>query len=216
MYVALTRAERYLFISASGNRRSQFFRDLSDLVRDVGGTVADGPVDLGDVIDYHESASSREDRLATSFSDMRYYLECPQDFYLRHVLGFTPTIGQEFGYGRGLHNLLRVVHSNPRHWAALAADRDNLRAEVQSLVDQGMFYLRYTVGNPLSNLQNRAIEGVVEYVETYAAELSRLEFEPEKEFETLIPGEKPLGFWCNRCSAIGRSTDGLHRRFQVW
>ena len=192
MYVALTRAERYLFISASGNRRSQFFRDLSALVRDVGGTVADGPLDLGAVIDYHESANSRENRLATSFSDMRYYLECPQDFYLRHVLGFTPTIGQEFGYGRGLHNLLRVVHSNPRHWAALAADRDNLRAEVQSLVDQGMFYLRYTVGNPLSNLQNRAIEGVVEYVEAYAAELSRLEFEPEKEFETLIPGENLL------------------------
>ncbi len=192
MYVALTRAERYLFMSASGNRRSRFFNELSDLVRDVGGTVADGPIDLENVLDHQKSASSRKNRLATSFSDMRYYLECPHDFYLRHVLGFTPTIGQEFGYGRGLHNLLRVVHSNPAHWAALAADREKLRAEVQSLVDQGMFYLRYTVGSPLSNLQGRAIEGVVEYVEANAAELSRLEFEPEKEFETLIPEENLL------------------------
>ena len=55
-----------------------------------------------------------------------------------------------------------------------------------------MFYLRYTVGEPLENLQRRAIEGVVEYVEAYAGELSRLEFEPEKEFETLIGDENLL------------------------
>ena len=192
MYVALTRAERYLFISASGNRRSQFFRHLSQLVIDVGGIVTDGPIDIHNAIDYHPSTPSRDARLATTFSDLRYYLECPQDFYLRNVLGFTPTIGQEFGYGRGLHNLLRVVHMDPRRWANLAADRNRLRAAVQSLVDKGLFYLRYTVGEPLVNLQNRAVEGVVEYVEAYAEELSRLEFEPEKEFESLIPEENLL------------------------
>ena len=43
-----------------------------------------------------------------------------------------------------------------------------------------MFYLRYTVGEPLENLRRSAVAGVVEYVGTYAEELSRLEFEPEK------------------------------------
>ena len=192
MYVALTRAERHLFVTASGSRKSKFFRELSDLVADVGGLVAEGPLDIADTIDYHPSAGSREDRLATNFSDLRYFLECPQDFYLRNVLGFTPTIGQEFGYGRGLHNLLRIVHSNPKYWASLAGNRELLREEVRSLVDEGNFYLRYTVGRPLENLQNRAIKGVIEYVEAYAKELGRLEFEPEKEFETLIPGENLL------------------------
>ena len=192
MYVALTRAERYLFITASGKQRSRFFVELSGLVDDVGGVVAEGPLEIIDTLEYYPSETSREDRLATSFSDIRYFLECPQDFYLRNVMGFTPTIGQEFGYGRGLHNLLRVVHSNPKYWAELAKDKDLLRAEVQSLVDRGMFYLRYTVGDPLANLQNRAIEGVVEYVKTYVDELSRLEFEPEKEFETLISDENLL------------------------
>ena len=192
MYVALTRAERYLFVTASGRERSKFFKELSGLIGKVGGMVADGPMDVSSTIDYHRSVTSREDRLATSFSDLRYFLECPQDFYLRNVLGFTPTIGQEFGYGRGLHNLLRVVHSDPQRWAKLASNRTLLRAEVASLIEQGMFYLRYTVGGPLANLQNRAIDGVVEYVEAYAPELARLEFEPEKEFETLIPDENLL------------------------
>ena len=102
------------------------------------------------------------------------------------------TIGQEFGYGRGLHNLLRVIHSDPRPWAALAGDRDRLREEVQSLIDRGLFYLRYTTGDPLKNLQRKAVEGVMEYVAAYAKELAHLDFEPEKEFETLIADENLL------------------------
>ena len=192
MYVALTRAERYLFISASGRSRSRFFGELSELVTQVGGTVADGPLEIADAIERQASAVSREDRLATNFSELRYFLECPHDFYLRNVLGFTPTIGQEFGYGRGLHNLLRVIHSNPRRWAELASDRDRLREEVQSLIDRGLFYLRYTTGDPLKNLQRKAVEGVMEYVAAYANELAHLDFEPEKEFETLIADENLL------------------------
>ena len=122
MYVALTRAERYLYVSASGGQQSQFFRSVGQMIADVGGTVAENRLDVAGTLQYHPSASSREDRLATSFSALRYFLECPHDFYLRNVLGFTPTISQEFGYGRGLHNLLRVVHSDPSRWAELAAD----------------------------------------------------------------------------------------------
>ena len=192
MYVALTRAERYLFITASGVRRSRFFSELSGLVDEVGGVVAEGSLEITDTVRYHPSTISRDNRLITNFSDLRYYLECPQDFYLRNVLGFTPTIGQEFGYGRGLHNILRVVHSNPKYWAELIGNKDRLRAEVESLINRGMFYLRYTVGEPLKNLQNKALDGVVEYVNAYAEELSRLEFEPEKEFETLISDENLL------------------------
>lgn len=192
MYVALTRAERYLYVTASGERRSQFFRSLSQLISDVGGTVAENELDIGSSLDYHSSAISREHRLTTNFSDLRYFLECPHDFYLRNVLGFAPTIGQEFGYGRGLHNLLRVIHMNPRHWARLSKDRSRLKKEIEKLIDQGIFYLRYTVGEPLENLRRRAIKGATEYVETYAKELAKLEFEPEKEFETLIPEENIL------------------------
>ena len=191
MYVALTRAERYLYVSASGGNKSQFFRAVGTMIEDVGGVVTENELDVAEALTYRPSSLNREDRLATNFSDLRYFLECPHDFYLRNVLGFTPAIGQEFGYGRGLHNLLRAIHSNPRHWAAMAPDRPRLKAEVESLIEQGMFYLRYTVGEPLHNLQRSAVEGVIEYVEAYAEELARLEFEPEKEFETLI-SEKNL------------------------
>lgn len=192
MYVALTRAERYLFISANSGNTSRFVRELEPMVRQVGGTVVNGDLAVGETIEYHPSSFSRENRLTTSFSDLRYYLECPHDFYLRIVLGFTPTIGQEFGYGRGVHNLLRAVHSDPRRWAEIADDPERLETEVRRMVDRGIFYLRYTTGDPLVNLQRKAVEGITDYVTQYAHELARLEFEPEKEFETLIPDENML------------------------
>ena len=54
------------------------------------------------------------------------------------------------------------------------------------LVARGLFYLRYTTAGPLENLQNRAVEGVSEYVRVYSDELQNLAFEPEREFETLL------------------------------
>jgi DNA helicase-2/ATP-dependent DNA helicase PcrA len=185
MYVAITRAERYLSISASGAKRSRFYTELETLVASVGG-VAGAPDDLLQNIDLVETSERSDLRLVTSFSDLRYYLECPHDFYLRKVLGFAPTIDQAFGYGRGVHNLLRAVHANPAYWAALAADPPKLLEEMKGLIERGLFYLRYTTADPLKNLQESAIRVTSDYVGIYREELATLLFEPERPFETLL------------------------------
>jgi DNA helicase-2/ATP-dependent DNA helicase PcrA len=142
---------------------------------------------------YAPKEHRRDVRLCTSFSDLRYYLECPHDFYLRKVLGFAPTIDQAFGYGRGVHNLMRAVHSDPKKWAALSKDRKALEREIQELIDRGLFYLRYTTKDPAKNMRAKGIQIVSDYIRRYAGEMSRLEFEPEKEFETLIQYEDGNG-----------------------
>lgn len=190
MYVALTRAERYLFVTCSGSRTSRFFREVRALVGEVGGTVEGADVPRG--VRYLRSEPRREFRLATSFTDLCYYLRCPHDFYLRKVLGFAPTISQAFGYGRGVHNLLREVHSNPKAWADLARNPAAVFAAVGRLIRGGLFYLRYTTGEPAENMRRKAAEVVTDYVATYSEELSHLEFEPEREFETLIEEEQVL------------------------
>lgn len=184
MYVALTRAERYLFISSSGRSRSRFKRELDDHVANVGGEVA--PSSAPQFGARQETRSSPSFRLVTSFSDLRYYLECPHDYYLRKVLGFAPPIDQAFGYGRGVHNLMRAIHLSPAEFAALAHDRSELGAEIDRMIDEGLFYLRYTVGEPYDNMRAKAREIVSEYVVHYRSELGSLEFEAERAFETLI------------------------------
>jgi DNA helicase-2/ATP-dependent DNA helicase PcrA len=190
MYVALTRAERFLFVSAS--KPSAFFKHLTKIIDRAGGQVWDETTSSLPGLRYLPSERSREDRLITSFSDLRYYLECPHDFYLRKVLGFTPTIDQAFGYGRGVHNLMRAIHTEPSRWADLANDPAALRQEVQALIDRGLFYLRHTTGEPAMNMHHRGVEIVMDYVRTYVAELQKLTFEPERAFEVLVPGQNVL------------------------
>lgn len=191
MYVALTRAERYLFVTCSAGRyESRFFREVEGLVRAVGGATGDAGAPRG--LRHLPAEVRRELRLATSFTDLCYYLRCPRDFYLRKVLGFAPTIDQAFGYGRGVHNLLREVHARASDWARLAADPEALEAGLWELIGRGLFYLRYTTGPPAENMRKRAVEIVGDYVATYADELARLEFEPEREFETLIEEEQVM------------------------
>ena len=184
MYVALTRAERYLFVSTASAQRSRFEPELRSAVVEVGGEVdsPDGPTLEGLV----PTESDPTSRLVTSFSDLRYYLECPHDYYLRKVLGFAPTIDQAFGYGRGLHNLMREIHLRPKEFAEKSGNDSALEHEAQRMIDDGLFYLRYTTGEPLNNMKKRAKEIVIEYVNHYSPELSTLEFEPERAFETLI------------------------------
>ncbi|MCW2981310.1 MAG: helicase UvrD [Solirubrobacterales bacterium] len=191
MYVALTRAERFLAVTCSG-KSSPFFKAVQGLIEEVGGETFDMDLAIGPVR-LVEAAPKRENRLVSTFSDLRYYLECPHDFYLRKVLGFAPTIDQAFGYGRGVHNLLRAIHSEPARWSEIAInDSGQLRPELEKLVDAGLFYLRYTTGEPLERMQNRGLEIVSDYVLNYATELAELEFEPEREFETLIEEEQVL------------------------
>lgn len=192
MYVALTRAERYLFVSCSGRQTSRFMNELSDIARGAEVPIWQETLDNPPDLEHMARRISADQRLATSFSDLRYYLECPHDFYLRKVLGFAPTIDQAFGYGRGVHNILREIHRNPRRWAELARDREELQRALQRTVESGLFYLRYTTGDPLQNMRATALRGLTDYVAAYAEELERLEFEPEREFETLLPDEDLL------------------------
>lgn len=189
MYVALTRSERFLLISHSGNKTSKFIKELRAFVSKSGGNVTDDSDALLNDLKYAPKERRRDPQLSTSFSDLRYYIECPHDFYLRKILGFAPTIDQAFGYGRGVHNLLRAVHSNPKKWAELAKDEAKLEVAIQKLIDQGLFYLRYTTGDPAENMRQKGVRIVADYIRNYQGELATLQFEPEKEFETLIEYE---------------------------
>lgn len=189
MYVALTRAERFLIVSHSGKTTSKFVKELKSLIDAEGGAVTDNSRQLLHDLKYALKEYRRDIQLSTSFSDLRYYLECPHDFYLRKVLSFSPTIDQAFGYGRGVHNLLRAIHSDPKKWAAVAADRPNLENEIQKLIDRGLFYLRYTTGEPADNMRGKGRQVVADYIARYAKELALVTFEPEKEFETLVEYE---------------------------
>ena len=49
--------------------------------------------------------------LSFSFSDLKYFFECPYQFKLRVLYGFNAPIHEALGYGKSLHDALAEVHA---------------------------------------------------------------------------------------------------------
>lgn len=110
-YVALTRAEKYLFCTWGpivGNRNQQrasdFFTEVasSDLV-----LKQDRAIDKKKAM---ELPRSTEYALPLTFSELRYYLECPYSYKLRFIYGFNAPMRREMGLGKSIHDALCEVH----------------------------------------------------------------------------------------------------------
>lgn len=110
-YVAVTRAQKYLFVTYSPvqsnrlyRRRSAFFdhctRQQWFLTRDPGvkGTMRE------------PHAKQEIPNVTLSFSELKYLFECPYQFKLRFLYGFNPPIHEALGYGKGLHDALAEAH----------------------------------------------------------------------------------------------------------
>ena len=82
---------------------------------------------------------------------------------------------------------MRAVHADPQKMGGTSTViQSALKTELQKLIDRGLFYLRYTVGDPADNMRSKGMQVTADYISRYANELQTLEFEPEKAFETLI------------------------------
>lgn len=136
-YTALTRAERYLYVTGAESipgtvrqwRPSPFALRLehSELT-----TEADA------VLDGLASHSKRprvdEVVVPTSYSDIRYYLRCPRDYRFRKGYGFSPAITEMFGFGQTVHSSIGRLHQEagptaptPEQASQLARDNFHLK-----------------------------------------------------------------------------------------
>jgi DNA helicase-2/ATP-dependent DNA helicase PcrA len=112
-YTAVTRGERYLYVTGSANlpggarprATSDFSRRLNhpEIVNDAqilpAGLTSIPPVRRVD-----------ETILPTSFSQVRYYLRCPMDYRFRESFGFSPSIPDLFGFGKTVHTAVEKLH----------------------------------------------------------------------------------------------------------
>ena len=110
-YVAVTRAQKHLFVSFSPVQTNQLYRRRSSffdhctrqewfLTRDPGVR--------GTMLAPH--AKHEIPNVTLSFSELKYLFECPYQFKLRFLYGFNPPIHEALGYGKGLHDALAEAH----------------------------------------------------------------------------------------------------------
>lgn len=150
-FTALTRAERYLYVTGSrllpnGKRlakQSSFALRLADV--ELSSDKAGLPSGLSPA---PQKRRIDEDIVPTSYSDIRYYLRCPYEYKLRKVFGFSPAISEMFGFGKTVHTALGKLHQDFKVSQGLAPSRREAEA-----VAHDVFHLKhvYPSNDPQNN-----------------------------------------------------------------
>ncbi|MEA2071705.1 MAG: ATP-dependent DNA helicase [Asgard group archaeon] len=188
-YVAITRSQKYLFLSANGgnstrkNRPSRFFNEFPKNY--VLSTPLPDPTKR-EQLDLSQASPLK--RFATSYSDLRYFDRCPYDYKLRFIFGFNPEIAIALGYGKSVHNILNIIHSKYR------TDPPSPE-KLREIVDEN-FFLRYCTKESIERFKLSAYKIVENYLAKFSDEFNLI-LETEKSFEfalknSLISGQIDL------------------------
>lgn len=191
-YTAVTRAEAYLYVTGAENlpggkqkrKKSKYALRLED-----SGFSVDP--------DFSGESSERmprqrrisEDNVPTSYTEIRYFLKCPQDYLFRYHYGFSPAIGEMFGFGQTVHASVGKLHEVFRN----KAPSEDEAAEIAG----SLFHLKHIpesrdpINRPggYEKARDKAESMVRAYVGAYGEDFTR-EREVEARFE--IPVERAV------------------------
>ena len=180
-YTALTRAERFLYVSGAAS--------LPGLVRAVKPSpfalrlnhaeMTEEPMGLPSGLEFEQQRPRIDERVVpTSYSEIRYYLRCPRDYRFRIGYGFSPPITEMFGFGQTVHSTIGRLH---QEWSEAAPT-----PEEASELAVSNFHLKHVPpsGDPESRPggyergRERASEMVADYVQQYVSD-----FEQQRQVE---------------------------------
>jgi DNA helicase-2/ATP-dependent DNA helicase PcrA len=117
-YVALTRSKKYLFCSYAPTPDNQFYQRPSRFLQEFTRCTDVLTRDVPSSVEKLAPRAKREvPNVVLSFSELKYFFECPYQFKLRFLYGFNPPLHEALGYGKSIHDALAEVHKR-----ALAGD----------------------------------------------------------------------------------------------
>lgn len=187
-YVAMTRSQKFLHLTWApvvGNRLyqqpSEFWNDLR-----LGNYVSLREKTYADRARCTPQPKATVANVTLTFSDIKYYFQCPYQFKLRILYGFNPPIDEALGYGKSLHDALAEVHGR-----ALAGERIS-EQEAPKLVKR---HLRLPYAYPsLEETLTRSAEAVLrDYIRKNQDLFPNLEFSEKNIEVTLSNGVSVVG-----------------------
>ncbi len=116
-----------------------------------------------------------------SFSDLKYFFECPYEFKLRLMYGFNPPLHEALGYGKSVHDVMAEVHKR-------ALDGDIVSGlEADDLVDR---HLNTPFAYPAlrDDLRRAAIRAVRSYINHNRTRLENTQYSEQQIQVHVAPG----------------------------
>lgn len=176
-YTAVTRAERYLFVTGATNlpngRRTNRPSPYSQVLAQHAAVGVDETVVPNGLAPCPQIPRIDDGDYPTNFSEVRYYLKCPKSYQFRERFGMNPAVPEMFGYGQTVHTAIQKLHEKFPDVAPSAAEAQQIASDT--------FHLKHVP--PSSDPVNRpggyerardAAAGIAQqYVQTFGNDFQR-------------------------------------------
>ncbi|AEV71531.1 DNA/RNA helicase, superfamily I [Mycolicibacterium rhodesiae NBB3] len=166
-YVAITRAQKYLWLSYSPGP-NQLYKNRSEFFDHCTGQTWVSTRPSTKPLPNRIEQQPRHDvpEVTFSFSELKYLFECPYSFKLRFLYGFNPPLHEALGYGKGLHDALSEVHKK-----AVAGEILD-ESVAQDLVDRHLF-TPFAYPELRETLHRSAVAAIKRYFATHGDDIPR-------------------------------------------
>lgn len=187
-YTAMTRAERFLYITGSAqqpdtirDKRPSDFKRRIDSMR-----VSNDSISLPTGIEKDEPKRRIDETLLpTSYSEIKEFMICPMSYKLKKHFGFNPAVPELFGFGLTTHTIIEKLHQTFKNGIPKESDAVEISEEV--------FHLKHIFPSndpinrpgPYERALNSSKEIAKTYVNSYAGDFERVR-EDEARFEINI------------------------------
>ena len=185
-YTAITRSQKYLFLTGARQRRivinsSPSKREIipHPFIEELGNRKVSSLRYVQKPKSANEPLIQSEGTFPTSYSELSIFERCPYDYKLRHVLGFNAGVPAAFGYGTNIHNILNLIHSDFIQNGKIPTDD-----QIEKTFDN-MFYLRFAPGSQNENMKKAGSKVVKNYIDLHKKDFERI-LETEKRFEFVM------------------------------
>lgn len=187
-YTAVTRSQKYLFLTSAEKREigvsqkpPKKSRKPSPFLDEMAGAEFSPAAPIDRPKTEGGAGAARADLIQSSYSELSMYDRCPHDYRLRHVMGFSAGVPAAFGYGTNIHNILNYLHAGFEQNGAVPDE-----AHIRKLFGR-MFYLRFAPGAVNENMKEAGIKVVLNYMRLHGGDFERI-LETEKRFEFTVAG----------------------------
>ncbi|OBG96901.1 DNA helicase [Mycobacterium sp. E3251] len=182
LYVAVTRAQKYLYVSFAPIADNQQQRHRSEFFDHIAAqqwvSTASSPVNGGRL---PPQPLQETPQVTLSFSELKYLFECAYQFKLRFLYGFNAPIHEALGYGKGLHDALSEIHKRALEGDLISKD------SAPALIDR---HLNAPFAYPALREQLRAagVKAIERYFDTHGEEIANTEFSEKQIQVHVAPG----------------------------
>ena len=180
-YVALTRSKKFLYCSFAPTPRNKLYMQPSPFLGEFikSSQVLTRPLPVPAAGKLTPRPRRETPKVVLSFSELKYFFECPYQFKLRFVYGFNAPLHEALGLGKSIHDALAEVHKRAKAGEILE------EGDAEALID-GHLHVAFAYPTLKKDLRDAAIAAVRRYLQEHGPSL-RQTLHSEQQVEIQVP-----------------------------